>query len=358
MRRLKYNIKKFINFLMYLLFIIIIFFVLNIIDFIYSRDGVLSITVPNKIYLAVGETKEIDINIKYKERGNKEIKYEYDKNIIEFKDSIIYANSVGKTNIVISSIDKESSVEVIVTDLISLPRYAQNKDYLGCNIYSEEETILLDDILKNRIESVGYKTRAGVVEAARFLSLRFNYKINYFFENGRLANEDRKYIDGEGRYYHKGLYLNEFKYKDILASSKEPTLWGCDLYSRYVNTISSNGLNCSGFVSWVLLNGGFDIGDIGAGSTKYYDFTDVGEKINIDSTIKDKIKVGDLIGRDGHIAIIIGKDSNKLYIAESYIPSLKVREFTYDEIQYTEEFDYVMLMDTYYLNDGKLTNMW
>ena len=30
-----------------------------------------------------------------------------------------------------------------------------------------------------------------------------------------------------------------------------------------------NGLDCSGFIAWVLKNAGFDPGDIGAGDTEY-----------------------------------------------------------------------------------------
>ena len=108
-----------------------------------------------------------------------------------------------------------------------------------------------------------------------------------------------------------------------------------------------------------MLNGGFDVGDLGAGSTEEVDFTDLGNKVDLNlDVIENDIKVGDLIGRDGHIAIIIGIDEKKVYIAESYIPSLKVREFTYQELVNSYEFDYVMLMDDVYKNDGNLTNMW
>jgi len=67
---------------------------------------------------------------------------------------------------------------------------------------------LLDEILMNRINKVGYKTRAGVK------------------------------IDEKGRYYHTGLFLDE---------------------SRYNNTsMRKNGFDCSGFISWMILYGILD----------------------------------------------------------------------------------------------------
>ena len=92
-----------------------------------------------------------------------------------------------------------------------------------------------------------------MVEAARFLTLHFPYKIEYFYENGRLGTNG---IDGEGRYYHKGLYLNSSKYSTISKSKNGPKVWGCSLYSTPVKRNDNNGLDCSGFVSWALLNGG------------------------------------------------------------------------------------------------------
>ena len=76
-------------------------------------------------------------------------------------------------------------------------------------MYTKEQNDLLDEILKDRINDAGYKTRAGAVEAARFLSLEFPYRIRYFSENGR-GNTNK--VEGEGRYYQVGLYLDESRF--------------------------------------------------------------------------------------------------------------------------------------------------
>lgn len=329
-----------------------------------NRDGIKNIDGPNTIYLAVGEVKKLELDIKTYSKGSKILYYESSNDeVVKVNDGVLTAVKVGSTEVKIKSVSrKEKIINIIVTDLITTPIYAQEKDELPCKKYNNEETKMLDEILKINIQNVGYGTRAGVIEAARFLALRFPYKINYFYENGRLNDSTREYIDGEGRYYHIGLYLNEDKFSSLKAnaSTKDPVIWGCDLYANYVKTYSRNGFNCSGFISWAMLNGGIDVGDIGAGITDQYDFTDMGEKVDITDELLNskKIKVGDLIGRNGHIAIIIGLDGSKIYIAESYMPSMKVREFTYTELLESDDFKYIMLMDSVYKKDGKLTNMW
>ena len=103
--------------------------------------------------------------------------------------------------------------DVIVTDVIvPIPEaFDSSKDFLGCEVFSSDEAKLLDEILLNRIYSVGYGTRAGVVAAARFLTLEFPYRISYRWESGRLNNTGKHYVDGEGRYYHKVLQCGVVK---------------------------------------------------------------------------------------------------------------------------------------------------
>lgn len=343
--------------------ILINFVLISLFEFREDIDIDLEIVGVDTVYLAVGETKDLELDIVTEEDGKFFLTYESsDSNVVSVDDNgNVTAKNKGVINVKASCFNEEKNIKVVVTDLITLPIYAQDKESLACEVYTESEAILLDEILKYDIESVGYGTRAGVVAAARFLSLKFPYKINYYFENGRLNSSRRKHIDGEGRYYHEGLYLSKSKYEilEANASTREPKMWGCELYANYTKSYSRNGLNCSGFVSWVLLNGGFDVGDLGAGISEEFDLTELGEKVDLNlDIINNNIKVGDLIGRDGHIGIIIGIDEETVYIAESYIPSLKVREFAYQELVESYEFDYVMLMDEVYKTDGKLTNMW
>ena len=277
----------------------------------------------------------------------------------------ITAHKKGNTKIHVKLGDVVKDIDVISTNLITVrPKlYNNKKKYLPCEKYTEEENDLLDEILKDRINDVGYKTRAATVEAARFLALEFPYKIRYFSENGRGSTNG---VDGEGRYYHVGLYLHSSRYKSIGKKANGPKIWGCQLYSRPSKGKRPNGLDCSGFVSWVMLNGGFDVGDIGAGLAPHLDLTDYGKRTNFNLSVVEsgKVKVGDLLSsggvNGGHIAIIAGEDDKYYYVAESLWtpPNVAVIIKPYAKATIFNRYFYVMLMDSYYKEDGKLTKMW
>ncbi len=302
--------------------------------------------------------------IKYYIGNYNSIETEYDNKIIDFLDGKILSKSVGSTTLKININDKSYKINVIVTDtIVTAPKdgYDYDKRYLKCNEFSEEESKLLDGILKDRIKDVGYKTRAGAVEAARFLTLEFPYRINYFYENGRQTTNN---VDGEGRYYHEGLYLSETKYQSITGSKTGPKMWGCSLYSNPAKRYIDNGLDCSGFVSWALLNSGFDVKDVGAGFSTKSDLTDFGELKKLTKTIatSDTIKPGDLLHNNaagGHIAIIIGIDSEYYYVAQAlWYDEIGVIISKYKKNNLPNSFNEVILMDKYYINDGNLTYMW
>ena len=146
-------------------------------------------------------------------------------------------------------------------------------------------------------------------------------------------------------------------------------MWGCNL-KNFTNSGSyvkgkyyPNGFDCSGFVTWALLNGGFDVGDIGAGAnSKYYDLDDVGEKVYLSNELMSsgRVKVGDLIGNNGHMAIIAGWDENNYYIAESLdtTKGLVMSTVPKSKLVSNSIYKYIILMDTVYKNDGNLTEMW
>ena len=116
------------------------------------------------------------------------------------------------------------------------------------------------------------------------------------------------------------------KYKDIIASWKGPSIWGCGLtnleieprWGYIVGKKMPNGLDCSGFVTWSLKNAGFEPGDVGAGESPDNDnqCTDLGEFKYLSENINN-IKVGDLLNWWGHIAMLIGIDGDTYYVAES-----------------------------------------
>ena len=330
---------------------------------------VLNIELKEKYYLPLNTTLDILSNIV--KVGNPNVYLTSSDPSVEIIDNKIVSKSEGESTIsIISNNEVIKTAKVISTDAIVKrdSEFNLSKPYLSCGEYNGEKAKLLDEILEYRMNEVGANTRASVVEAARFITLEFPRRIAYYWENGRLFKTGRHYVDGEGRYYHKGLYLSEEKYNDIIATMQGPKMWGCKMinwqddppdFIRY--QYYPNGLDCSGFVSWVLLNGGFDVGDKGAGPIAgNYDLTDLGEFTRITNTLinSNTMKVGDLLSTNGHIAILIGIDEDHFYVAESlnHYGGVVMRKYTKTRI--TNFFQNVILMDSLYQNDGKLTNMW
>lgn len=323
-------------------------------------------------YVALNKT----FNLNLKNPNDIEYKINIENNeIVSFENNTLTALAVGSTEFTIE-IDgfKCFSGTIYVVNGLEIPKevFNKKKKFVSCNLFTEEENDILDAALLDRIIDAGQNTRAGVVAAARFLILEFGYRIPYFYENGRLNNYgNSKKVDGEGRYYHKGLYLNESRYDNITKKFTGPGAWGCKItqyqdeptYGFIPRVKSPNGLDCSGFVSWALLNGGFDVGDVGAGDiiSRKDDLYDLGEKNKINNELLNsgKVKVGDLIAYQAHMAIIVGIDSeDNYYIAES-LPNFKgvvVNKYRKEKLNYT--FTHIMLMDSVYKEDGNLTNMW
>ncbi len=327
---------------------------------VYSKDDVIYLeTLSDKVYIALNDTKELPVKV-IGNINNLDFKYS-NSSLIDINDGKIISNSIGNTEIITKYNGTKNKIEVIVSDLIvKMPNeFDFKKKHLGCNQYSIEDSKVLDDILENRVNEVGISTRAAAVSVARFLTLEFPYRINYFYENGRQTTNN---VDGEGRYYHKGLYLNESKYNSITGSKTGPKTWGCSLYSKPVKRYDSNGLDCSGFVSWVLLNAGFDPKDVGAGFADYLDLTDYGDVKRINSSTLSSIRVGDLLhsyAAGGHIGIIVGIDNDYFYVAQAlWYDEIGVIITKYKKNSLYKSFPHVVLMDKYYINDGKLTDMW
>lgn len=328
--------------------------------------NIISFAVPSKLYVIVGEEESIDIDVK--EEENKQVKVELisgDEHVL----SVLEGNKVkgisdGNVKLDVKLHDGSvKSIDVVVTSLITKPNINNDKEYIKCGEYSKEESDLLEELLEVRINDAGYQTRGGALAAARFLLLEFKSGIKYYNENGRLENHSNiKYVDGEGRFYHKGLYLTPDKYDVIVSSTSDgPKMWGCVLKNVNYSKTMENGLNCSGFITWALFNAGYDIKDVGAGDYTYInnDLLDLRpkESVSLELLNSGKVKVGDLIGFDGHIAMIIGLEPGKVYVGESYETGLRVKTFSYDEL-IKSDFTDIILMDDYYKNDGKITNMW
>ncbi len=291
------------------------------------------------------------------------------ESIVKTSQNTIIGESPGTTRVYVSLGEVTKNINVTVTDLITTPKVINRKSKITCNRYSKEESNLLDKILLDRINTAGYATRAGVVAALRFLTLELPYKIPYFFENGRLNNNTGgDYVDGEGRFYHKGLYLNRDKFSELKKTRFGPSIWGCPLTNWQdeagfkPGVKYPNGLDCSGFVTWAMYNGGFDVSDTGAGMNSFTgdDLSDLGVHIPITRSLLESgsIKAGDLIGCDGHIALVGAIKDGIIYVAESttYYDGVVMHPYTINELLNEPFLNYVINMDNYYGSPGNYTS--
>ena len=321
------------------------------------------------IYLAIYGSEYIDYSV---DEDNVKISFSSDdESIAEVNENgKVSGLSEGQTTVEARIGNIAVEIDVIVTDLIDPVKaeFDYSKPFLSPGLYSEEDNDLLDEIMFSRIEKAGYQTRAGAVAAARFLALEFPYRIHYFTENGRLISYIGHFCDGEGRYYHKGLYLHESRYANLDPELilDMPAVWGGKLYEYTNERFWPNGLDCSGFVSWALLQAGYDPGDLGAGIAEWEDLSDLGPKTWLESSLDD-VRTGDLLagGADpiegGHIAMVVGLKDGYFYIAESqetseYYWGYCIRKYSAEEL--TQYFFWRVDMTEFYGEDGNLTDYW
>ena len=334
-------------------------------------DGVKSIKFKvDTFYLAIGESEQLNYDIESSKDDYKLTWLSGNEDIVAISDGKIIGVNLGTSVVTLKSESgKTAEVSVTVTDLIRKPELDDKKKFLPCHAYTEEEAHIIDEALRTRVLNKGEGTRAALIETIRFMTLSFKYKVSYFYENGRMHESGVRKADGEGRYYHKGLYLSEDKFKDIKASHKGPAIWGCPLtnlqdHNKYKpGAKMPNGLDCSGFVTWSLYNSGLDVGDIGAGiNDRHKDMSDVGEmhSLTYEYANSSDYKVGDVIARWGHTALIAGKDSEYLYIAESLLKGVRIEKVSYKNPNSSlyKYYAYINKMDKEYSKNDDYTDMW
>lgn len=351
----------------------------------------LSLNVSKNFYPLYPVDDVIELNYTYicLGNGNIEICSDNEDVVTVVKNSLITVNP-GIANITVSSNNKSDSFTIEVTDLYTKSNADSDaKPFLTTLLIKDpEEAKKLDDTLKMKIAEAGFGTRAGVVEAARFLGLNFPYKLAYFSEAGRLDPLSPRQSDGEGRYYHYGLFLSEDKFDDLGPSIFGRATWGqffredtsddhsldefylydgfvpSDIGSQLYLSKRPNGLDCSGHVSWCYYNGGFDLGDLGAGGPGTHGMSQLGEFawINDELLQSDRIKAGDLVGFAGHIGIVIGVEDDYIWISDNLVSGLKVKRYERNKASFDElghnSWQYFMLMDDVYKEDGNYTAMW
>ena len=146
-----------------------------------------------------------------------------------------------------------------------------------------------DEVLMKKIGNAGYKTRNGVTTAAYTLISelgKYNKKIPYYWGGGHGNPPD---------------FLSNGNYG---SDSACPDKYANDQVYKYC------GLDCSGFVTWALYNGGYNVAQRGAGSFQYLNGA---KRVTLSSTTA-VLRPGDILESDSHVALVIGVDTkNKLY---------------------------------------------
>jgi uncharacterized protein YjdB len=268
-------------------------------------------------------------------------KYRWDLNGKEVDGKNAYKNATrGYTNIKVTlTLDdgRTKTVKCSITDKLPYHFKPNNGTPLYssgyCGKISDAENDKLNSQLNSIINKVGRGTRAGVVEAGRFLMGNIPYVIAYQGTGGN-------------NIYTAGLHFGT-----------KTNSWGCRK-NGYIN-----GMDCTGFMNWPFNTNGI---------RRAYSNSPTPVRGNL-----DKIRVGDVLlsyDRDkknivgipfGHDELIIGIDDDYIYTLSNGLnkiskknppnPSTNCRNGDCTDPEH---------QDAYYRNviyangDGKLTNMW
>lgn len=259
----------------------------------------------------------------------------YDETPIDIKDQLVDTNYTNSTIIN----NKENKIlgkvfEKTITSQQDKFRLAQLKREFISKITSLQPGSVeyRNTILQYRIDiSGGIGTRSAVVAAATYLS----------------EEEEIPYFWG-GKYSEKGVNTKWNTQQPIPSS-------GSDIQFEGVNW--PYGLDCSGFVTWAIINGGYqmDVSYTGA----YLDYIKpITYTFNVDNLKSGKIKAGDLLYRDGHIAIITELDNLKGTIKVAEEKGAKygmvVTNTTIDDFVNTNKYSDIYSMEEYYNNPANL----
>ena len=141
-----------------------------------------------------------------------------------------------------------------------------------------------NNTIKSNVDKAGYGTRAGVVAAATTLigeiGNKYNLKLPYFWGGGHEGNMTN-YASGD---------------------------WGSTQCHTYANGQNYNycGLDCSGFVSWALYNGGYNVSSM---VTTQFSGLNGAQRVSLSNS--PVLKAGDILDSSGHVILVIGVDSER-----------------------------------------------
>lgn len=228
-------------------------------------------------------------------------------------------------------------LQKIIAARSTVGAYANNKNQILCGSGPQ-----YNGGLESAVKAAGTTTRAGVLAAANYLSSHINVHIPYYWSGG---------------HFHK--YVADFEpftetRTTMLGLSK---YWGCEVelpYSpgtdkQHTGEYYSFGMDCSGFIVWALLNGGYkeNVCSFGTDSGILSSFCGVDVESVSFKDSKNFVKPGDIAYRDGHVGMIVEVHNDKLLIAEEAgaDSGLIVSEQSFSS---TRGFTHIILMDNFY----------
>lgn len=222
--------------------------------------------------------------------------------------------------------------------------YANNKNHIQCGTGSQYNTGL-----KNAVRTAGFKTRNGVVAAALYLSSHINVHIPYFWSGGH-SHSYNKYQD--------------FGDNFIGVSDK----WGCSVNMIGAGTDKQRpglpypfGMDCSGFVNWAILNGGYYTGEssqhvnVPTGSTAFSSLSGISVTPIKAEQASGKIKPGDIAFKTGHVGLVVEVHDDKYFVAEEKGADYGL---VISELSYGERFTDIVLMDNFYSTYKNNEQLW
>lgn len=236
--------------------------------------------------------------------------------------SVMLKDSVGNTNTITCEISDKQTDDM---EIVPIPA-----ESFKCNT----DVSYYNQQLANKVSKAGIKTRLGVVAAANYLATELGYRIEYWWA---------------GKYDKVGLNSEWGCGKAI---------WDTEGWGKYTyGSVWPYGMDCTGFVKWAFINGGFDAELIPRGDMSYYYGTVMPTRVEFsaNSSLINNLQIGDVLFAPGHYALVVGVDDTRIKLAQLVGAGLKVDlidKFTGKAITDTSDFTAYILLEEFYQKYG------
>lgn len=211
--------------------------------------------------------------------------------------------------------DIECDLEKAITEVSELA----NDMYITVNLFSQAELAIIDNI---KIESIGLDTALQTQYTNTFntslTGYDYEYYQNLFAKTISLATSERTRTTMAALFLSTSFpHMNYFwgGGHDRIVEGLDPT-WGQEKEVTSPNSVTTgttqpNSLDCSGYVSWALKNGGYDIDQ----PMSTWELEEIGQKVPITSAASNNVQVGDLVAMNNHVGIIVKVDENEITVS-------------------------------------------